>query len=75
MRVKLSRAQLYRATSPLLDVTVKSCPAVLRPFAPTWHMVMGVKRGTISCAEYATLYFAQLSSIPGSQLHRWPGCR
>ena len=38
-----------------LDITVKSGN---KAFAPTWDMVMGHKRGTVSDAEYVERYYA-----------------
>lgn len=40
-----------------LDITVKSGQ---RYFAPTWEMVMGVKRGTMTHEEYDKRYEAML---------------
>jgi uncharacterized protein YeaO (DUF488 family) len=35
-----------------LDITVKSGKGIGKLFAPTWDMVMGVKQGRITEAEY-----------------------
>lgn len=35
-----------------LDITVKSGKGIGKVFAPTWDMVMGVKQGRITEAEY-----------------------
>lgn len=53
-------AQYRYAGQDRLDITVKgNCPAG-KEFAPTWPMVMGVKNGSMTEAEYTEQYFSLL---------------
>jgi uncharacterized protein YeaO (DUF488 family) len=55
--MKLWTAQMRYNGEDRVDVTVKSGEKV---FAPTWDMVMGHKRGTISDEEYTEAYYAMM---------------
>jgi hypothetical protein len=61
----LRRAQIRRGVVGI-DTTVKSAHGLWRAFAPTWDMVLGVKRGTLSEAEYTVQYEAILSRVPAA---------
>ncbi|MBN1430339.1 MAG: hypothetical protein JXB07_18360 [Anaerolineae bacterium] len=52
----ITTGQISRISVPYLDITVKSGQGVGRLLAPTWDMVMGVKRGTLSQADYTEFY-------------------
>jgi hypothetical protein len=47
-----------------IDTTVKSASGLWRSFAPTWPMVMGVKRGASTWEQYAAKYRAILTRVP-----------
>ena len=47
-----------------IDTTVKSASGLLRSFAPTWQMVMGWKRGSLTWEQYAAQYRAILTRVP-----------
>ncbi len=68
MQVRLSRGQIGKATG--IDTTVKSARGVARHLAPTWTMVLGVKRGKLSHEEYARQYRAILDAVP-LEVWRW----
>lgn len=53
-------AQIGRIQHPYLDITVKSGVGLGRLLAPTWDMVLGVKRGTLSEARYSETYLELL---------------
>jgi hypothetical protein len=54
----------YRYGGPdRVDITVKGQDPRWKEFAPTWNMVMGVKKGTMSEAEYIRLYLIILSRV------------
>ncbi|GJL52753.1 MAG: hypothetical protein NPIRA01_39800 [Nitrospirales bacterium] len=57
----LRRAQIGKAEG--IDTTVKSAKGLWKAFAPTWDMVMGVKDGRISEAQYTEQYQAILVSV------------
>lgn len=44
-----------------LDITTRGNDPIGRIFAPTWDMVMGVKKGTLSEAEYTAQYIHMMS--------------
>lgn len=46
------------------DITVKGKHPMGRYFAPTWHMVMGVKNGTMTESAYVRLYWDMLTQVP-----------
>ncbi|RMH36692.1 MAG: DUF488 family protein [Nitrospirae bacterium] len=58
----LKRAQIGKAAG--IDTTVKSASGIWKAFAPTWDMVMGIKHGTLSEAEYRARYAAILERVP-----------
>jgi uncharacterized protein YeaO (DUF488 family) len=60
--VRLCRAQIGRGTDGV-DVTRKSAKALGRPFAPTWSMVLGYKRGSISGGQYRQQYLTLLEAL------------
>lgn len=47
-----------------LDITVKGQDSFGKVFAPTWDMVMGIKKQTISEAHYKVMYENILSKVP-----------
>ena len=49
-------AQYRYSGADRLDITVKGQDPLGRILAPTWNMVMGVKKGTITEAEYTMAY-------------------
>ena len=49
--------RLAKTGVPLVDTTVKTGEQRL---APSWDMVLGIKRGTVSEEEYTRLYYARL---------------
>jgi hypothetical protein len=57
----------YRYSGPdRVDITVKGQDPRWKVFAPTWEMVMGVKNGTMSEAEYIKRYVATLARVRDS---------
>ncbi len=52
--------QIARIRHPYLDITVKSGTGLGRLLSPTWDMVLGVKRGVLSEAEYTEQYLSLL---------------
>lgn len=62
---RLTRAQIQAGVLGL-DTTVKSSTGLGRAFAPTWDMVMGYKRGTLSDAQYTEQYIHILDRVPAS---------
>lgn len=66
--VRLIRAQMNRA--PGIDITVKSAQGYAREFAPTWDMVMGHKRGTVTDERYVEQYHAMLRAA-SREAWRW----
>lgn len=55
----------YRYSGPdRVDITVKGQHPTWRHFAPTWDMVMGVKKGSITEDEYIRRYLIILDAIP-----------
>jgi len=52
-----------------LDVTVKGKDPLGIIFAPTWDMVMGVKNGTMSEAEYSQRYETQIRQLLSLKSH------
>jgi uncharacterized protein YeaO (DUF488 family) len=60
--VLLSRSQIKRGTIGV-DVTVKSSTGIARSFAPTWDMVTGYKKGSISETEYTAKYISILDKV------------
>lgn len=61
----------YRYNGPdRLDITVKGQDDLGRHFAPTWDMVMGVKKGTMSEDEYVQKYCQIIDKAPVSILKR-----
>jgi len=76
MTVKLRRAPMWRKDSVPnpLDVTVKGAKGKWKPLAPTWSMVMGHKRGTLSNRQYTSSYLAKLENdtlYEGTALYLW----
>jgi hypothetical protein len=64
MAVQVYTGQLGRYRGPDgLDITLKSSRGLGRAFAPTsWQMVLGVKRGAVSEAQYRAWYLHLLRS-------------
>ena len=61
----------YRGSDGL-DITLKSSQGLGRVFAPTaWNMVLGVKRGTVSEAQYRTWYLTLLRSVYRTHPNAW----
>lgn len=54
--------QIGHIQGPYLDITVKSGQGLGKLLAPTWEMVMGVKRGTLSETAYREQYLDLLRS-------------
>jgi uncharacterized protein (DUF488 family) len=52
-----------------LDITVKGQDAIGVIFAPTWDMVMGVKKGNITEEEYLKQYTEILYNIPKDKIN------
>ncbi len=52
----ITTGQINHISRPYLDITVKSGQGLGRLLAPTWDMVMGIKRGTLSQADYTESY-------------------
>ena len=67
-KIPLRRAQLNNRPKDGLDVTVKSAPQWLQPFAPTWAMVRAGKEGTMSEADYTDQYRKILAVVSP---HTW----
>ena len=61
--ILLTRAQIGTGV-PGLDITVKSAVGTARLLAPTWDMVMGHKKHTITNDEYARRYREILNNVP-----------
>ena len=59
--VKLTRAQIRPGVKGV-DVTVKSAKGFARSFAPTWKIVFGYKRGTLTEAQYTEQYMKILGA-------------
>jgi len=51
-----------RAEGAGVDITVKSASGMARLVAPTWPMVMGYKRNTLTAEEYTAQYLDILES-------------
>jgi len=61
--------RIYTATyrysgADRLDITVKGQHAFGQIFAPNWDMVMGVKQGRITNAQYTERYMNILNNVP-----------
>jgi hypothetical protein len=55
--MRIYTAQIGRGGSGLiLDTTVKSGAGLGKVLAPTWDIVLGVKKGHLSPAEYEVIY-------------------
>ncbi|MBN1427420.1 MAG: hypothetical protein JXB07_03485 [Anaerolineae bacterium] len=52
----ITTGQINRISQPYLDITIKSGQGLGKLLAPTWDMVMGIKRGTLSHAGYTERY-------------------
>lgn len=53
----------YRYSGPdRVDITVKGQDINWKEFAPTWDMVMGIKKGTMSEQQYVNLYAPSLNN-------------
>ena len=52
----------------LIDITVKSGEVA---FAPTWEMVLGIKQGTLSEAEYRKQYIALMRESYHAHTASW----
>lgn len=71
-KVVLDRSQIRKGVlySHELRVTAgDDTPALARPFAPSWTMVMGYKRKQITISQYLAQYKAQLEKV-GVTAHR-----
>jgi len=49
MKITTAQLAIVKPRGHIVDITVKSG---VKAFAPTWDMVMGYKRGTLSIEEY-----------------------
>jgi len=58
----------YKGSKRVLDITVKSAD---KAFAPTWDMVMGFKRGSLSWSEYEDRYHAMMRKSWVISKARW----
>jgi len=47
-----------------IDITVKGNDPDWAPFKPTWEMVMGVKKGTVSESDYINMYLDIVNKVP-----------
>lgn len=56
---------------PVLDITVKSKDPFGKTFAPTWDMVMGIKNGTMTEAEYASTYYSMMFKSMVDKPNEW----
>jgi hypothetical protein len=56
----LYTAQYRYSGQDRIDITVKGNHVVGKLYAPTWDMVMGLKNGKISEAEYTSTYYKML---------------
>lgn len=54
--VIITTGQINHISRPYLDITVKSGQGLGKLLAPTWDMVMGIKRHTLAQADYTQLY-------------------
>ena len=64
------KTSTYRYPGPdRLDITVKGQDPIGKAFAPTWDMVMGIKKNTMSQEEYVNRYAKILANIPPRILH------
>jgi uncharacterized protein YeaO (DUF488 family) len=54
-----------------IDVTVKSASPKAKVLAPTWNMVMGYKKGTLSWEEYKEQYAEILEKAQQEERSRW----
>ena len=52
----ITTGQINHISRPYLDITVKSGQGLGKLLAPTWVMVMGIKRGTLSQVDYTESY-------------------
>lgn len=52
----------------LIDTTVKTGDPV---FAPTWDIVMGVKKGSLTEAEYTEVYRDLMQHSYDTERHQW----
>ena len=68
-------AQYHYSGPDRLDITVKGGDPIGRVFAPTWDMVNGIKKGTLSEAEYEKMYWAMMAESrnhhPGTWQQVW----
>lgn len=73
MAVQVSTGQLGRYRGPDgLDITIKSSRGLGRTFAPpSWDMVLGVKRGTVSELHYRDWYLNVLRTSYRTQPRAW----
>jgi hypothetical protein len=60
--ITISTGQISRLSQPYLDITVKSGQGLGKLLAPTWDMVMGIKKATLSEEAYTGLYLELLRS-------------
>ncbi len=61
--LKIWTAQMYKTKGkdwPTLDITVKNQDPFGKAFAPTWSMVMDIKKGIITEEEYTDLYHKRM---------------
>ena len=73
--VQIARWRLAQAKGvTLVDTTVKSAPKSGYGFlAPSWDIVMGVKRGEISEEEYTRVYLQMLDDSLAKHPEHWKG--
>ncbi len=63
--------RLEDAGYTVIDITVKSAKGDYRVFAPTWDMVMGHKRRTISTAKYTERYLGMMRESYRQHTNVW----
>ena len=62
MPVKIRRGQLGRVCG--VNVTRGSATGLALYLAPPWSIIMGLKRGDLTEADYTLVYMAQLDRVP-----------
>ena len=67
--VKLTRAQIRPGVKGV-DVTVKPAVSFARSFSPTWNIVMGYKKWTLTEAQYTEQYMKILDAV-SVEAWRW----
>ncbi len=68
MPLKLCTAQYAYRGRDRVDTTVKSSDGI---FAPTWDIVMGVKKGKITEQQYTAAYYEMMRQSYTSNYAQW----